>query len=231
MVWTRGSVEGSAMHQKRRSARHWLRALLLAAGISFLLLATWPSAPVLARAQYPQVPLHALPVHYSPGQNAVLRSPPLAVQITFSEHLNPDISKIVVVNPSNQEVDNRDSQISADALSMSVTLPLLPAGTYVVFWRSHSADDGHVVGGSYLFHIEHADGSVPPLSGPLPSGNIIGGGGLANTGSLDGPNLFGAFTRWAALLALTFLLEIGRAHVELQSPVHLVCRLLLEKKK
>src|SRR5438876_4323088 len=27
------------------------------------------------------------------------------------------------------------------------------------------------------------------------------------------------------------LLEIGRAHVELQSPVHLVCRLLLEKKK
>src|SRR5690348_17794667 len=25
--------------------------------------------------------------------------------------------------------------------------------------------------------------------------------------------------------------EIGRAHVELQSPVHLVCRLLLEKKK
>src|SRR5207244_8695853 len=27
------------------------------------------------------------------------------------------------------------------------------------------------------------------------------------------------------------LLEIGRAHVELQSPDHLVCRLLLEKKK
>src|SRR5690348_1198757 len=30
---------------------------------------------------------------------------------------------------------------------------------------------------------------------------------------------------------VTPLAEIGRAHVELQSPVHLVCRLLLEKKK
>src|SRR5438876_7676718 len=29
----------------------------------------------------------------------------------------------------------------------------------------------------------------------------------------------------------TYRFEIGRAHVELQSPVHLVCRLLLEKKK
>lgn len=202
------------MYPVRRSARrgwHGVLILLLALGGSLLLLAAWPSAPVLARAEQPQHTLHALhalPVRYSPAQNAVLRTPPLAVQITFSEHLNPDISKIVVVNPSNQQVDNRDSQISADALSMTVTLPLLPAGTYVVFWRTHSADDGHVVGGSYLFHIARADGTVPPLSGPLPSGNIIGGAGLANTGSLDGPNLLGAVARWVALLALTFLLGL-----------------------
>src|SRR5258708_19957114 len=35
------------------------------------------------------------------------------------------------------------------------------------------------------------------------------------------------FKRWRA----SRFLEIGRAHVELQSPDHLVCRLLLEKKK
>jgi putative copper export protein/methionine-rich copper-binding protein CopC len=152
--------------------------------------------------------LHALPVRYNPAQNAVLRTSPAQVQITFSEQLNPDISKIVVVNPSNQEVDNHDSQISGDALTMTVTLPLLPAGTYVVFWRTHSAEDGHVVGGSYLFHVARADGTVPPLSGPLPSGSIIGGAGLANTGSLDGPNLLGALARWSALLGLTFLLGL-----------------------
>jgi copper resistance protein C len=78
---------------------------------------------------------HALPVRYTPAQNAVLRSSPMQVQIVFNEHVNPDISVVVVVNPSNQQVDNRDSQVSADASSMTVSLPLLPAGTYVVFWR------------------------------------------------------------------------------------------------
>ena len=93
------------------------------------------------------------------------------MQITFSEHLNPDISKIVVVNPSNQQVDDRDSRVSDDALTMTVSLPLLPAGTYIVFWRTHSADDGHVAAGSYIFHIKRADGTVPPLTGPLPTGS------------------------------------------------------------
>ncbi len=196
------------MRSVRRSLQRGSLISLLALGGALLLLTAWPSTPVLARAEHPQAPLHALPVRYNPAQNAVLRTPPTKVQITFSEHLNPDISKIVVVNPSNQQVDNRDSQVSGDALTMTVTLPLLPAGTYVVFWRTHSADDGHIVGGSYLFHIARADGTVPPLSGALPSGNIIGGAGLANTGSLDGPNLLGALARWVALLALTFLLGL-----------------------
>jgi copper transport protein len=149
-------------------------------------------------------PLHALPVHYDPAPNAVLREPPTQVQITFSEHVNPDISKIVVVNPSNQEIDNRDSQVSADGYTMTVTLPLLPAGTFVVFWRTHSADDGHIAGGSYIFHIARADGTVPPLTGPLPRGNIIGGAGAPS--SLDFPSLLGALGRWGTLLGLTLLL-------------------------
>jgi hypothetical protein len=73
-------------------------------------------------------PVHSLPVHYDPAPNAVLCEPPTQVQITFSEHVNPDISKIVV------------------------------------FWRTHSADDGHIAGGSYIFHIARADGTVPPLT-------------------------------------------------------------------
>jgi copper transport protein len=160
-------------------------------------------------------PTHALPVHYDPAPNAVLREPPTQVQITFSEHVNPDISKIVVVNPSNQEVDNRDSQVSADGYTMTVTLPLLPAGTYVVFWRTHSADDGHIAGGSYIFHIARADGTVPPLSGPLPSGNIIGGAGTPS--SLDFPSLLGALGRWGTLLGLTLLLGMTFWYVFVQT--------------
>ena len=102
-------------------------------------------------------------------------------------------------------MDNRDSRIGADDLTMTVSLPLLPAGTYVVFWRTHSADDGHVAAGSYIFHIARADGTVPPLTGALPSGSFPGGAGTATFGSLDGPNLLQALARWVALIALTFL--------------------------
>jgi copper transport protein len=159
---------------------------------------TMPLAPAQA---------HALPIAYDPAPNAALAAPPSQVHITFSEQINPDISKIVVVNPSNQEVDNHDSHVDADGVSMTVTLPLLAAGTYVVAWRTHSADDGHVAGGSYIFHVERADGTVPPLTGALPSGNIIGGGGVA-VSPINGPVLLQTIAHWLALLALTLLLGI-----------------------
>src|SRR5579883_3656481 len=104
-------------------------AIIVSVMVSAALLALWPAAPALA---------HALPVSYSPAPNQVLHAPITQVQIRFSEQLNPDISRIVVVNPSNQRVDDGDVQISSDQLTMSVSVPVLPAGTYVVAWRSHS---------------------------------------------------------------------------------------------
>jgi putative copper export protein/methionine-rich copper-binding protein CopC len=173
--------------------------------VLFLLVAGASAPTAHAQGATPLRATHALPVSYYPEPNAVLRVSPPDVRITFSELLNPDISKIVVVNPSNQEVDNRDSQISADGYTMTVTLPLLTAGTYVVFWRTHSATDGHIVGGSYLFHITRADGTVPSFTGPLPRGTFAGGAGSA-TGALDGPTLTGGLARWVALLMITLLL-------------------------
>lgn len=149
---------------------------------------------------------HALPTNYDPPQNAVLKAPPSHVQIRFSEHVNPDISRIVVVNPSNQEVDNHDTHLSGDALTMTVTLPLLPPGTYVVAWRTHSADDGHIAGGSYIFHIARADGTVPPLSGALPSGHFPGDAGNAPSNGLDVFTISAALARWAGTVALAVLL-------------------------
>lgn len=180
----------------------WLAAATLA--VSLVLAAFGPQPAQAATA----IPTHALPISYDPAQNAVLATPPSAVVIKFSEQLNGDISRLVVVNPSNQEVDSHDSHILGDELTMSVSLPLLPAGTYIVFWQSHSADDGHVASGSYLFHIERADGTVPPLTGPLPSGPVIGGGGVATTGALDGPNVVAFLAHWFGLLALTVLLGL-----------------------
>lgn len=154
-----------------------------------------------------QAQAHALPTAYSPAPNAVLQVPPTQIRITFSEQLDPVGSRIIVVNPANQQVDNRDSHILPDAVTMVVALPLLQAGTYVVAWRTTSAQDGHVAGGSYIFHIARADGTVPPLTGKLPSGTSIGGGGIA-TNTLDAPTIINAFGRWFSLLMLTLILGL-----------------------
>lgn len=127
----------------------------------------------------------------------------------FSEEVNPYTSRIVVVDPTNREVDNKDTHLAADdAREMIVDLPLLPAGTYIVVWRSQSTDDGHITGGSYIFRIARPDGSIPPLPSVLPTGNIPGAGGTAAQagGALDGPTIFQAVATWLALLFMTFWL-------------------------
>ncbi len=125
----------------------------------------------------------------------------------FSEDINPLTSRAVVVNTTNQEVDNKDAHVSSsDTKEMVVTLPLLKAGTYVVVWRTQSQDDGHITGGSFIFRIAAPDGSVPPIPKTLPTGNIPGGGGIANASSsgLDVPTIAQAVFTWLALLGMAF---------------------------
>src|SRR6185437_5383917 len=105
-----------------------------------------------------QRPAHALPVRSQPAADAILSAPPSQVKMWFSEALNPLDSRIIVVDPANHEVDARNSQVSAsDPTEMVVGLQLLRPGAYVVVWRTQSAVDGHVTGGSFLFRIANAD--------------------------------------------------------------------------
>jgi putative copper export protein/methionine-rich copper-binding protein CopC len=183
------------------------RPLLFTAALALWLVlcgaALAPAAP--ARGLIPAAPTHALPVRTDPPADAILQAPPARVRMWFSEDLNPLTSRIVVVDTTNHEVDSRDSHVTSDPREMDVSLPLLPAGTYVVAWRSQSAEDGHVVGGSYIFRIARPDGSVPPIPPVLPSGHVPGGGGVgASTGNgLDGPGWLQTVGTFLALLFMT----------------------------
>ncbi|MGZ3583580.1 MAG: copper resistance protein CopC, partial [Ktedonobacterales bacterium] len=172
------------------------------------LLVAFPTLPVgIARSLIPTASAHALPVRSDPASDAILQAPPSRVRMWFSEDLNPYTSRIVVVDPTNRQVDNKDSHVASDnSREMFVDLPLLPAGTYIVAWRTQSAADGHIVGGSYIFRIARPDGSLPPLPSVLPTGNIpgAGGSGAQASGTLDGPTTFQAITTWLALLFMTF---------------------------
>lgn len=192
--------EGAAL---RAGGARLGRMLALAGGLMLVALAVLaPAGGIIPVAR-----AHALPLRSDPAANAIVQAPPAQVRMEFSEDVNPATSRILVVDPTNREVDSRDSHVSdADSRQMLVSLPLLRAGTYVVVWRTQSADDGHVTGGSYIFRIARPDGSVPPLPAKLPSGNVPGAGGVgsADSISLDGPSLFQALFTWIALACLAF---------------------------
>jgi putative copper export protein len=125
------------------------------------------------------------------------------VWIWFSETLIPQTSTMLVVDTANHEVDNKDSQVLGGN-EMRVTLPLLPAGTYVVVWRSQSAFDGHIAEGSFLFRIARPDGTVPPVPAVLPTGHFPGAAGNGTLSDFNGYTVAQTLMTWFALLCLTF---------------------------
>jgi putative copper export protein/methionine-rich copper-binding protein CopC len=185
----------------------YLRAIcLIVAFVPFLFTHSTVSAAA-AQDQQTQQAQHALLVSSKPAADAVLQSPPKSVQMWFSETLVPATSKALVVDTTNRQIDMKDSHVNeSNAEEMDLSLPLLPAGTYVVVWQTQSATDGHVASGSFLFRIARPDGSVPPIPAVLPTGHVPGGGGIGvqSSTSLDGPNLLQTIATWVALLFLTF---------------------------
>src|SRR5579871_674158 len=204
--------------QQGPHARRYALALLLELSLAFLALlpvgnvgqgvpvafaqtrSTMSTSPLVS-----SLPAHALLVRSIPAAREVVKTPPSNVQMWFSESVNPLTSTAVVVDTTNREVDNRDNHVSpSDPKEMILTLPPLAAGTYVVVWRTQSAEDGHIVGGSFYFQIARPDGSVPPVPAILPTGNIPGAGGNGAAGgvNLDGPTSVQALFTWLALVCL-----------------------------
>lgn len=174
------------------AGRLFFGALLLALGLLF----TFPSTSEA----------HAILLRSDPAKDAVLIAAPDQVRMWFSEDLNPTFSTAIVVNASNQRVDVRDAHVApGDTKGMDLHLrPNLPPAAYVVIWRTQSADDGHVLRGSFIFSVAEPDGTVPKLNGALPGQNALGGGNTSSglyTGQLDGPTLFN--------LTMIMLVDLG----------------------
>lgn len=200
-----GGARPSLWARVRHSHAVQRRLLVAALGLLLALLALAPVGP--AAPLIPVASAHAVLVRSDPADHAVLQTPPSAVHLWFSEEINSLTSRVVVVDPANRQVDRGDSHRDAgDNTELEASLPLLPAGTYVVVWRTQSAVDGHVAGGSFLFQIARPDGSVPPPPKVLPTGNFPGAGGSAvsSGATLDGPGILQTISTWLALLFMTF---------------------------
>ena len=190
-----------------RGRRASVRRALFAGALGLLLLLAVgvPLGPLSHLT--PNASAHALLLRSDPKADAILQATPSEVRLWFSEAINPLTSKAVVVDPTNHEVDRGDSHRDANNdHEMEVSLQLLPAGTYIVDWRTQSEEDGHIVGGSFIFRIARPDGSVPPVPKVLPTGHFPGaaGTGIPSGDTIDPPTSLQGLGTFLALLLMTF---------------------------
>ena len=121
---------------------HVTRALVLALAMGVGL--TAPAFP------------HAALVRSAPSARATLSRVPARVELWFSERLEPAYSSLSVQNASGVPVDQRDVLVGPDdRRRLSVGIPALPPGRYVVRYRVLSVD-GHVVESTFAFTVKRA---------------------------------------------------------------------------
>ena len=112
-------------------------------------------ACLLALAVQSQVAeAHANLIRSEPPANSTLDASPDRITLWFSEPMEAAFSEIQVLNSAGARVDNKDSAVDANDLTlMSVNLPELPDGTYTVAWRNLSTIDGHSLRRSFIFSV------------------------------------------------------------------------------
>jgi copper resistance protein C len=121
------------------------------------LLAVFLTALALVGA--PSAWAHAVRLATDPPIDAVMATGPHQVSATFNEHLQTTFAAMTVVGPDGNLWSTGEPHIDGAVISLDV-LPLGPAGTYTVNYRVTSAD-GHVVSGSWPFHLTTAGTGKP----------------------------------------------------------------------
>jgi copper transport protein len=102
-----------------------------------------------------------------PPANAVLDEAPRQVRVWFDEAIESGHGNLSVYDGQGRRVDNIDTRYEpGPEPGLSVTLPGLPQGSYVVVWRVISQGDGHSVGGAFAFGV----GVAPDLAAAAAAG-------------------------------------------------------------
>lgn len=148
----------------------------LAAALALVLLARPSPAlahAVLVRSDPPNacalLPFRLPPDDPRCAAGAILATPPGAVQLWFSEPVQPFAGGIAVVGPNGRRIEHGRVQTSGAVLS--IPIDATEEGSYLVRWRVISGDT-HPVRGSFGFSVGHP--SVGPGSSALQRGDVGG---------------------------------------------------------
>jgi len=112
----------------------------------------------LAAAALAAPPIFAHPAHASyvssdPAANAVVKTAPSAVTITFAEPVDPSGSGVVIYDAKNQVVSGAAQIEQNDPATMRVPMTGDGSEVYRVDWHTVSATDGDPDVGAFTFFI------------------------------------------------------------------------------
>ena len=96
---------------------------------------------------------HVFPQKQEPGAGASVAAP-AQIKVTFDGPLEPAFSSLTVSDASGKQVSTQKSSVDAQQPAvMTVPLPTLAAGHYIVHWIA-VASDGHRTHGDYGFDVK-----------------------------------------------------------------------------
>jgi len=104
---------------------------------------------------------HASLVSSDPGENAFLKAAPPKITLVFAESVDQSSTTLKLLDANGTPITIGTLTYSSDSLTLTATLPTLPAGIYNVLYSNVSRTDGHAIAGSFPFTILNADGSLP----------------------------------------------------------------------
>jgi len=96
---------------------------------------------------------HAKLLSTSPAAGAQLSAAPPSLTLEFNEAVQLGVLKL---SRDGKEISLKYDRGAPAAPRVTIALPALAAGTYVVQWSALTADDGHVVKGTFSFGIAGA---------------------------------------------------------------------------
>lgn len=154
---------------RRSGRRQLLRGL--AALVSAGVLLVGGATPALA---------HARLRGSTPAPASTVTGSPEAVQLAFTEVVEPGQSQVLVTGPEGRVLTGvRTARDPRDATVLRAGLPpRLARGTYAVTWRVLSVD-GHPVAASFRFAVGAATGSLTATSNSGFGPSLLGGTGRA----------------------------------------------------
>lgn len=161
------------------------------------------------------VQAHALLVRSTPPANAELGTPPITIELWFSEPLEAQFSTAYLRDAAGNEFGRGAATVDpADPKHLTLTLPMLAPNLYTVVYRTLSQADGHEWVGSFPVTILNPDGTRPTVAqSPSPTAaNAAMAGETPGAGAIISRwlALLGAMLIWGSLL-LQRMVQPGRA--------------------